>query len=247
MFYKVENRNFFQNRWVCSTSILENLHSNISTTFQKNPHRFFTERDIHSELCLIATDLLEKRGDLLATTKDEYVVSRVHHEYPTPFRCDMSNYGFKLITEEEFNMKRKQINGFRARRGFIDFVILNPGFISSNNLSVVSGKRYKDLLSNLRNQRDPVLDLAIEVVYYFACDKRLHEGIMKRRVDSTIQDYKKLVALTKHELSINTQFCKEAAMFFFSNTEHKGRLDRLFQSFPEKNVPVFKILHSSNR
>lgn len=153
-------------------SVLEYLHSNINRAFQKNPHRFFTEHDIHSELCLIATDFLEKRGDLFATTKDEYMVSRVHHEYPTPFRCDMNNYDFKLITEEEFNMKREQIKGFRARRGFIDFVILNPAFISSNNLSVVSGKRYKDVLLTLGNQHDPVLDLAIEVVYHFAYDKK---------------------------------------------------------------------------
>jgi len=228
-------------------SVLEYLHSNISIAFQKNPHRFFTEHDIHSELCLIATDFLEKRSDLFATTKDEYTVSRVHHEYPTPFRCDMSNYNFKLITEEEFDMKRERIKGFRARRGFIDFVILNPAFISSNNLSVVSGKRYKDVLPTLRNQRDPVLDLAIEVIYHFVYDKKLHEGIMKRRVDSTIQDYKKLGALTKHKLSTNVKFCREAAMLFFSNTEHKDKLERLFESFPKSNVPCFKIVHSSNR
>jgi hypothetical protein len=228
-------------------SVLNHLHSNISTTFQKDPYRFFTEHDIHSELCRIATDFLERKGDLFATTKDRRMVSRIHHEYPTPFRCDMSNYDFKLITEEEFNMKRKQIKGFRARRGFIDFVILNAQFIPSNNLNVVSGKSYKDVLQTLSNQHDPVLDLAIEVVYHFAYDKKLHEGIMKRRVDSTIQDYKKLVELTKHKLSNNAKFCREAAMFFFSNTKHKDKLERLFESFPESNVPCFKIVHSNNR
>ena len=231
---------------VHSMSVLEYLHSSIRLAFQKNPYRFFTEYDIHSELCRIATNFLEKRGDLFATTKDEYMVSRVHHEYPTPFRCDMNNYDFKLITEEEFNMKRKQIKGFRARRGFIDFAILNPTFISSNNLSVVSGKRYKDLLPTLGNQRDPVLDLAIEVVYHFAYDKP-HDGITKRWVDSTIQDCKKLVALTEHELSTNVKFGRKAAMFFFSNTENKNKVERLFEFFPESNMPFFKIVHSSKK
>jgi len=227
-------------------SLLDSLSTHIKAIFEDYPYRFFTEHDIHSELARIATESLMKEGSLYAETSDDHKVGRVHHEYPTPFRCDMNNYDFKLITEEEFNMKRKQIKGFRARRGFIDFAILNPTFISSNNLSVVSGKRYKDLLPTLGNQRDPVLDLAIEVVYHFAYDKP-HDGITKRWVDSTIQDCKKLVALTEHELSTNVKFGRKAAMFFFSNTENKDKVERLFEFFPESNMPFFKIVHSSKK
>jgi hypothetical protein len=224
-------------------SLLNHLKNQIEATFKKDPHRFFTEHDIHTELALIATDDLKKKGELLTETKDNYIVSRVHHEYPTPFRCDMSKFNFKVISEDEFQRKRQKSPGFRARRGFMDLVVLNQDFIKSNNLNVVSGKRYKDVLKNLKNQQYSALDLAVEVVYHPAFDEKPHIGIMKRRVASTNQDYEKLVALKKFKFTHNMHFCKEAAMLFFSNTTHRKELTEMFKSYTEE-VPCFKILHS---
>jgi len=228
-------------------SILSYLHNRVETIFKEYPYRFFTEHDIHSELALIATALLQKQGNLYAKTKDDFVVSCIHHEYPTPFRCDMKDYAFRVVTEEEFNLRRRKKLKIRARRGFIDFVVLNLDFISSNKLSTVSCKRYKDVLENLKNQQHPALDLAVEVVYHPTFDEKPHVGIMERRVASTIQDYKKLVALTEFMFPHDTPFCKEAAMLFFSNTAYKDELNEMFKSFSEDKVPCFKILYPTNR
>lgn len=155
----------------------------------------------------------------------------------------MNELNFKVIPEDEFERKRQESPGFRARRGFMDLVVLNQDFIQSNNLSIVSGKRYKDVLKNLENQKYSALDLAVEVVYYPTFDEKPHTGIMKRRVASTNQDYEKLVALKNFPFAHNVPFCKEAAMLFFSNTTHKEELDLMFKLYTEE-VPCFKILYS---
>jgi len=87
----------------------------------------------------------------------------------------------------------------------------------------------------------------VEVVYHPTFDEKPHVGIMERRVASTIQDYKKLVALTEFMFPHDTPFCKEAAMLFFSNTAYKDELNERFKSFSEDKVPCFKILYPTNR
>ncbi len=225
-------------------SLLNHVHKEIKSIFEKHPYRFFTEHDIHSELARIATEYLVGDGSLYAKTIEGYEVSRVHHEYPTPFRCDMRNYDFRVITEDEFDASRQKGLKTRARRGFIDLVVLNPDFCASNKLSVVTGKMYADVLASLRDQQYPALDLAIEVVYHSTYDRKKHAGIMKRRVTSTKQDYDKLVALKNLKYTGNRLFCKEAAMFFFSNTTHEDELDELFDFSLEQSVPCFRIVHS---
>lgn len=205
--------------------LLNSLFSQIENTFRKHPCQFFTEHDIHTQLALIAIESLKESGSLYARTCDGCVVSRVHHEYPTPFRCIMKGSDFKLIPEEKFREEKENRPEFRARRGFLDFVIINAEYISSNKLSVVSGKRYRDLLENSRDRQSVALDLAIEVVYYPALDERLHAGIMDRRVSSIKQDYQKLVALMEFKTN-NVSYCREAAMMFFSNIKHKDQLKK---------------------
>ena len=131
----------------------------------------------------------------------------------------------------------------RARRGYVDFVIFNSEYVSSNKLSVVSGKRYRDFRVSLSERRCPALDVAVEVVYFPTFDDKLHDGIMNRRVSSTIQDYKKLVELMRFAIPNNIPFCKEAAMMFFSNTRYKKDLKEKFSSFQRnEKVEFFPIL-----
>lgn len=223
--------------------LMDYLKNGIEVFFKEHPYRFFTEHDIHTQLAFIATEYLKKNEKAVAKTKDGLIVNRVHHEYPTPFRCDMNNYDFRVISEAEFNRRSKEKRGFRARRGFIDLVVLNPEFIKSNDLVVVSGKRYHQVRLSLRQQKCPALDLAVEVVYHPTFDEKPHEGIMQRRVDSTRQDYKKLIALMDPKYSSRTVFCKEAAMLFFSNTKHKNMLDGKLQRFPsQENIQIIKII-----
>jgi hypothetical protein len=136
----------------------------------------------------------------------------------------MGGSQFKVITEGEFKREKAKNPKFRARRGWVDFVILNPYFISSNKLNIVSGKRYKSFLESIGGQKYVALDLAMEIVYCPTFDERKHVGIMKRRVQSAKQDYNKMVALMKFPYVGRVPFCREAAMLLFSNTRHSGEL-----------------------
>jgi len=229
-------------------SLLKHLLNQIETAFSENPHRFFTEHDLHFELSRIATGFLINERSLFQETCDEpkkFVVSRIHHEYPTPFRCYMKNSDFTLITEDEFKAMKLKDPKFRARRGWIDFVVLGSEFISSNTLRVVSGKRYRDLLESLKKKQCTALDLAVEIVYFPMFDEKRHIGIMRRKVSSTIQDYNKLVAVKQFAYPDGTPFCHEAAMMLFSNTIHKDQLEEILASFPlRKAVSFFSIIVS---
>jgi hypothetical protein len=59
---------------------------------------------------------------------------------------------------------------------------------------------------------------------------------MERRIDSTNQDYQKLVALMNFPEPHKIPFCKEAAMLFFSNTPHKSELQKKPRLFPLNNA-----------
>ena len=225
-------------------SLLKYLNKEIEIAFKEHPYGFFTEHDIHSKLSLIASRILTEEGALYAETNEGIAVSRVHHEYPTPFRCHMKGSQFRAITEVEFREQRKRNPRFRARRGYFDFVIFNSNYISSCCLRVVSGKRYRYLLDSLKDQQHPALDLALEVVYYPVFDERPHFGMMKRRIDSAIQDYKKLTALMEFAYQDNEPFCKEAAMMLFSNTTYKSKLEKMLSYIPtNEKVSFFSILH----
>ncbi len=211
-------------------TIANYLSCRIKTAFEKHPCKFFTEHDIHSELALIAAQYLKNKENLLVKTLDGHVVNRIHHEYPTPFRCQMEGTKFRAVSEEDFERERQRNPKFRAKRGYFDLVIFNPEYISSNKLRVVSAKDYRLFLPSLVDRKYPALDLAVEVVYFPTFDNKPHYGKMERRVKSTIQDYEKLVKLMK--ITTPTPFCREAAMMFFSNTRHTDALNKEFRHFP---------------
>lgn len=139
-------------------SLLDHIQNQIEVTFGENPYRFFTEHDIHSELALITTALLKNENSLFKTTRDNHVVGRIHHEYPTPFRCLMDHCNFRMVPGDEFKQERQKNPRFAAKRGRIDLVVLSSDYISSNNLNIVSGKRYKDFLQTVKIQKHTALD-----------------------------------------------------------------------------------------
>jgi hypothetical protein len=151
----------------------------------------------------------------------------------------MRDTQFRKITEEEFKVEQQKNPRCRARRGYVDLVILNSEYVSANTISIVSCKRYRDFLENLHKLRFPALDIAVEVVYYPSFDEKLHRGIMWRRIASTIQDYHKLVALMEFTDSLETPFCREACMMFFSNTRHSDELKEMLEAVPENSKAVF--------
>jgi len=223
-------------------SLLNEINNKIKVNYATHPYRYFSEHDIHTDLAKIAYDILDSNNELFATTKDGKVVSRVHHEYPTPFRCYMKGTDFIMYTETEFIAAKKENQTLRIRRGFFDLVVFNPEYISQNLFKVVTGKNYDYLQESFSQEQPTALDLAIEVVYYLGIDEKPHEGIMERRVKSTVQDYKKLISLMEFKHDDHTPYCKEAGMIFFANTKYQDIMRKKMSSV-QVNKKVSLLTH----
>jgi hypothetical protein len=138
----------------------EKALSKLEFAFRETPRRFFTEHDLHSHLYQLVERELDGRDALYFRTRDGQKTSLVHHEYPTPFRCDMSNHGFKRAEEAEVTSK-----GGRYKRGHYDLVILNPEFVRRYDLVTVAGKNYEQFrLAKDKIDVTPLL-WACEVVF----------------------------------------------------------------------------------
>ena len=126
--------------------IIKNTVTNkLNTTFHANPYCFFSEHDIHSVLYNLTQEQLKQFETHAQTTLDGFKTTLTHHEYPTPFRCDMKGYKFQRVSEEKRTPK-----GGLYKRGHYDLVILNPDFVKNNPLDIVCGKNYKKLQPILR-------------------------------------------------------------------------------------------------
>lgn len=190
---------------------VSDLLESIVKTFQKSPFGFFTEHDLHSELYHAAISLLDQRGGAPEVTRDKFNVKLVHHKYPTPFRCDMRGSHFQVKGDNERTEK-----GGKFRRGHIDLVVLNPTFVSKNDLAVVTGKNYQLLKGALRSPQPTVLNLALEVIYFPPVRK-----IPERGPAIVKQDCDKLVALRSCLLADENPFCHEAATIVFTSRKKK--------------------------
>jgi hypothetical protein len=193
----------------------------MEATFRECPQCFFSEHDIHSVLYHLATEELKHYGiNSKETTQNEYITSLVHHEYPTPFRCDMKGYKFRRMGEE----KRTQKGGL-YKRGHYDLVILNPDFVKNNTIDMVCGKNYKKLRSILANLSIQLLIWASEIIY-FPKIKKLPKNAIKIIKQDTL----------KIKETINSNFCKIGFVHVFTSHPHKeaARLEQQIAQLAEK-------------
>jgi hypothetical protein len=223
--------------------LLNFLHDKIKKDFEENRYQFFTEHDIHSELFRLSNEYYEHKGESLITTLDSKKIRRVHHEYPTPFRCLMPGFEFILIPEAEYQERRRNTPRFRARRGWIDFVSLNPDYINNIMLNLATGKNYRRLRESLDTYSEyPVLDLALEVVYFHDHSFSISPGRRKNSSRFAEQDYKKVCAVKDYEVAEGVPFAKESALMFFATTEKSTQLKASIASISvRKDVPFLTI------
>lgn len=173
----------------------------LQAIFRKYPQQYFSEHDIHSVLYHLTQKQLKQHGETSQTTLDGYKTSLVHHEYPTPFRCDMQGYKFRRTGEEERTPK-----GGLYKRGHYDLVILNPDFVKNNTLNIVCGKNYKKLRLILPRLSIPILIWACEIIYFPRIKK-----IPKNAIKTIEQDTLKIKE-TK-----NCNFCKIGSVHVFTS------------------------------
>jgi len=127
---------------------------NIINDFQQHPHYYFTEEDIRWRLLMEIENALDVDGsDQICFLGG--VTTVIHTEYPTPFRCSMSERQFELL----------DITNTKGRRGHFDIAILNAAAASQCEFEILRSQYYKNLCEGLRNGRIllPFLDYAIEL------------------------------------------------------------------------------------
>jgi hypothetical protein len=170
----------------------------LQITFKSCPHCFFSEHDIHSSLYSIVKQELRQLKIDSETTRDGCTTSLVHHEYPTPFRCDMQRYSFRVTSDREQTPR-----GGLYKRGHYDLVIFSPEFIKTHTLDVVCGKNYQKLRSILPKLNIEPLIWACEILY-FPKNRKL-PGNAAKIIE---QDTLKVRATLDYKITENKTFCK---------------------------------------
>jgi len=118
----------------------------------------------------------------------------------------MSGYGFAPANEEKRTPK-----GGKYKRGHYDLVLLNPEFVSTNDLVVVMGKNfsaYKAVMGQIKTS--PILWVC-EVIY-FPRIARIPENAIK----IIEQDSLKVKETLGHRLEKGIPFCKSGSVLVFT-------------------------------
>lgn len=191
-----------KSRW---NDVKNKIINEFQDIFRDYPQYYFSEHDVHSVLYHLTQEQLKQHGENSQTTLDGFETTVVHHEYPTPFRCDMQGFKFQQMGEEERTSK----GGF-YKRGHYDLVILNPDFVKNNTLDIVCGKSYKKLQPILPRLSISLLIWACEIIYFPKIKK-----IPKNAIKTIEQDVLKIKE-TK-----NCNFCKIGSVHVFTSHPHR--------------------------
>lgn len=165
----------------------------VCSEFRSHPTRFFTENDI---VCRFYSILQKELPMPKAIDKDGHEHFLVHREYPTPFRCDMSDGKFVIRGEDEQTEK-----GGKYQRGHYDIVVLDPDFIGRHPYEVIRAQNYQlfkeEVVSKVDSYAPPIL-YGLEFMYRRdpldysrGTDREKGIEIFKSRVE---QDADKLLA-----------------------------------------------------
>jgi hypothetical protein len=206
----------------------------LANVFRETPRRFLTEHDLHSYLFKLVEVDLFARGALFQETNDNQRVSLVHHEYPTPFRCDMSNHGFSKVLETD-----KTTKGGLFRRGHYDLIVLNPEFVKAHDLITVAGKNYKNFCLNKDKILATPLLWACELVF----GSHYGDTIPEKWEEYTIQDAKKLIETMRFKVGHNLAFAADSSIIVFFGSKPNEQIKRVERKLLDfSNGSNFKIL-----
>ena len=167
------------------------------------------------------------RRELFSKSKDGLEVSLVHHEYPTPFRCDMSNHDFKIATESERTKK-----GGHFKRGHYDLVVLNPNFIEKYDAIVVAGKNYRRFCKEKEKFDISPMQWVCEIVF----GTHVESGLMPNFIDIITQDAKKVIESLQYKVGKVNFSTKGSVMVFFGAPDKRIRqVEREIAQFNNAN------------
>jgi hypothetical protein len=166
---------------------LESLNS-LANDFEMEPTLFFTENDLVSRAYQL---IQEGIGQFKVKGKDGQSHFLVHHEYPTPFRCDMGGSRFSIKGDED-----RTLHGTKYKRGHYDLVVFNPLSLQNCDYALAKGQRYEEAKSKIPELIDvleePPILLAAE--FMFSRDGFPSIDTVKGWWRGVLQDYRKLEA-----------------------------------------------------
>lgn len=178
--------------------------------FQQHPYYYFTEEDVRWRL-------LREIGNALAIDESEQipflggVTSVIHTEYPTPFRCSMSERQFKLL----------DIANIKGQRGHFDIAILNAAAVSQCEFEIIRSQYYKTFYERLRTGGVPLplLDYAIELKLFrdLAHPNRIES--VKQQAEYAMQAVNKLDATVQPNDYYSEPFAKRGIVLLFDNSD----------------------------
>jgi hypothetical protein len=196
---------------VWSNNSSQKVLQQLASSFKEKPRKFFTEHDLHSHLYHLVES--ELQGKAYAISKDGFEVGLVHHEYPTPFRCDMSNKRFCIKNDPDITPKKG-----RFKRGHYDLVVLNPEFVKSFDAVVVAGKNYKRFIEEKSKINASPLLWACEIVF----GAHVEDGLPANWENLVIQDADKIRASLIYSVG-KVNFLKHGSVMVFIGIQPNDR------------------------
>jgi hypothetical protein len=197
----------------------------LQNEFRQNPTLFFTEHDLASRCYSFIQSALQYPT---VTGKDGSLFYLVHLEYPTPFRCDMSNENCDYKSEDDPTPQ-----GNKYQRGHYDLVVFNPAFLKECTYELVNGQNYEQLKRELPAilylTQEPAILLGLEFTFNpvpFSSRKQVQNWR-----DSALRDYQKLENSENWEYM---PFMKEYRMLAFDGTGECEYAEFLQTAFPKK-------------
>ena len=193
---------------------VEHALETLEDEFRNEPTLFFTEHDLVSK----AYQLIQQElGEAKVCGADGKIHYLVHHEYPTPFRCDMSGKGFVIKDEID-----RTPRGSKYQRGHYDLVIFNPDYLKRCEYELAKGQNYKKLKLKLSEIIDATGAAAIVVGIEFMFNRDNFSSVssIENWWAGVMQDYQKLLASKSWH---GRPFMDKAIMMAFDASSQAGR------------------------
>ncbi|MEQ4489573.1 MAG: hypothetical protein AAC990_04305 [Dehalococcoides mccartyi] len=178
--------------------------------FQIHPHYYFTEEDIRWRLLReIENDLALAGSEQIPFPKG--VTSVIHTEYPTPFRCSMSERQFKLLDFADT----------KGQRGHFDIAILNEKSASQCEFEILRSQYYKPFCEKLKSGRIqlPLLDYAIELKLFRDLAHPNRTESARQQAEYAVQAILKLEATLQPNDYYHEPFAVRGIALLFDNSD----------------------------
>jgi len=183
---------------------------NLIRDFKCNPQNYFTEEDIRWRLLREIENILVTKG----IEKIDYsggTTSRIHTEYPTPFRCLMSQRQFEVLDP----------GNTKGQRGHFDIVLLNTNSAKNCKFEILRSQYYKQFCEELVAGRIPLpfLDYAIELKLFRDLAHPNRTESARQQAEYAAQAVRKLEETLLPNNYYSEPFARNGIALLFDNSE----------------------------